>query len=50
MPSPVPLAPDVMVIHEADAAAVHEQPASVSTLSVPVVASLEIDVLTGESA
>ena len=39
-----------MVIHEADAVAVHAQPASVSTLNVPVVASLEIDVVTGESA
>jgi hypothetical protein len=39
-----------MVIHDAEAVAVHEQPVSVSTLKVPVVASLEIDVVTGESA
>jgi hypothetical protein len=45
----VPLAPDVMVIQEADAVAVHEQPVSVSTLNVPVAASLEMDVLTGDS-
>lgn len=39
-----------MVIHDADAVALHEQPVSVSTLSVPVAASLEMEVLTGESA
>jgi hypothetical protein len=39
-----------MLIHEAEAVAFHVQPGSVSTLTVPVAASLEIDVFTGESA
>ncbi len=50
VPSPVPLEPDVMLIHDADAVALHEHPVSVSTLSVPVAASLEMEVLTGDSA
>jgi hypothetical protein len=45
----VPLAPEVIVIQDADGDAVQEQPVRVSTLSVPVAAALEIDVLTGES-
>ena len=50
VPSPVPLAPDVMLIQEAEAVAFQVQPGSVSTLTVPVAASLGMEVLTGESA
>lgn len=38
-PFPVPLAPDVMVIHGAWLAAVHAQPAPAVTVTVPVVAA-----------
>ena len=50
VPSPVPLPPDEIVIHEADAVAVQEHPLTVSTLTVPVVASAGTEVLTGDSA
>lgn len=50
MPSSVPLEPDVTVIHDADAVAFQLHPGKVSTLSVPVAAALEIDVLTGDKA
>ena len=50
VPSPEPLAPDVMVSHEAELAAVHEQPASVSTLTVPLVAAAGTEAVTGEMA
>jgi hypothetical protein len=46
----VPVPPELIVIHDADGVAVHEHPGSVSTLSVPVAASLEIEVFVGESA
>jgi hypothetical protein len=48
VPSPDPLAPDVTEIHVADGVAVHEQPASVSTLMLLLVAPAGTDVLTGE--
>jgi hypothetical protein len=38
-PFAVPVAPDVMVIHEALLAAVHAQPAPAVTVTVPVVAA-----------
>jgi hypothetical protein len=37
-PFPVPLAPDVMVIHELLLAAVHVQPPPAVTVTVPVLA------------
>jgi hypothetical protein len=46
--SPEPLPPDVIEIHEAEADAVHVQPASVSTLSVLLVEAAGTEVLTGE--
>jgi hypothetical protein len=49
VPSPEPLAPEVMEIHDADGTAVHEQPARVSTLRLPLVAAAGTDVLTGET-
>lgn len=39
-----------MLIQDAEAVAFQVQPGSVSTLTVPVAAALEIDVLVGESA
>ena len=43
MPDPVPLAPDVIVIHGAELAAVHAQPAAevTETFPVPEVAGAE---------
>jgi hypothetical protein len=48
VPSPVPLPPDVIEIHVADAEAFHVHPFNVSTLTVPLVAPAGTDVLTGE--
>lgn len=48
VPSPLPLAPEVIVIHAAFATAVHEQPASVSTLTLLLVAAAGTEALTGE--
>jgi hypothetical protein len=48
VPSPLPLPPDVTEIHEADGAAVHAHPVSVSTLTVLLVASAGAETLTGE--
>ena len=46
----MPVAPDEIVIQDAEALAVHEQPAIVSTLTVPVAAAAGTEVLTGDSA
>jgi hypothetical protein len=42
---PLPVAPAVMVIHEALLAAVHAQPAAAVTLTVPVAAAAVVSVL-----
>lgn len=47
VPSPVPVAPEVIVIQETVLVAFHVQPASVSTLMVLLVASAGTDALTG---
>jgi hypothetical protein len=47
VPSPEPLAPEVIEIHDAEEAAVHPHPASVSTLTLPLVAFAGTDALTG---
>lgn len=47
VPSPEPLAPDVMVIHEAAEEADQEQPARVSTVTLPLVAPAGTEALTG---
>ena len=50
VPSPDPPGPDVMVSHDVEVAAVHEQPVSVSTLTVPLVAAAGTEAVTGEMA
>jgi hypothetical protein len=50
VPSPDPLAPDVMVSHDADVDAVHAQPVSVSTLTLPLVAAAGTEAVTGAMA
>ena len=50
VPSPDPLPPDVMEIQDAADVAFHVQPASVSTLTLLLVAAAGTDVLTGEIA
>jgi hypothetical protein len=47
VPSPDPLPPDVIDNQDADEDAVHEQPTSVSTLTVLLAAAAGTDVLTG---
>jgi hypothetical protein len=47
VPSPDPLPPEVIVSQDAEEDAVHEQPASVSTLTLLLVAAAGTDVLTG---
>lgn len=48
VPSAFPLPPDAIEIHDAEDVAVHAQPARVSTLTVPLVASAGAETLTGE--
>jgi hypothetical protein len=48
VPEPVPLAPDVIVIQEAELDAVHAHPVVVVTLTEPVVALEETLVALGE--
>ncbi len=48
MPEPLPLAPDVMVIQDAELDAVQAQPLVLVTLTEPVDALAETDVAVGE--
>ena len=47
VPEPVPLVPEVIVIHDAALDAVHAHPLVVVTLAVPVVALAETEVALG---
>ena len=49
VPAPLPVAPEVIEIQDADGVAVHEQPVVVSTLTVLFVAAAGTDALTGDS-
>ena len=50
VPSPDPLEPDVMVSHDVEVDAVHEQPVRVSMLTVPLVAAAGTEAVTGAMA